>query len=255
MRNDFEMIVHELAWDMPHVNVYPIGDLHIGSAQFDIGKWKKVKQMILADPYAKVVLVGDMMDNGLKNSKTNPYEATMRPREQKEWLKRELADIADKIIAATDGNHEKRSINEVDDSPLYDVLCKLDLEDLFRENMAFIKINVGQRNADRQVSYSIALTHGSSKAKTQKFTYAIDGVDIFINGHTHQPNSGFPAKIVMDTKNNVVKLRPYTHLVVPAFTAVGGYSLAGLYLPQDHSAIPMLTLDGNKKEVKTTWVQ
>lgn len=254
MLDDFVLIKHKLSEELPYINVYPIGDLHIGSGNFNEKSYKRWKEHVINDPYGKVVIVGDMIDNALKTSKTNSFEATMSPFEQKLWLKDELEEIKDKILGATQGNHEYRSNIVADVCPLYDVMAKLDLEDLYRPNMAFLKINLGRRNADRQCSYTIVLAHGASKNKTKNFIYSIDGMDIFVNGHIHEPNSGFPSKIVIDSKNEVVTMRDFTHVVVPSFQGLGGYVLRGMYMPQSSEKFPILRLDGQVKEVSVQWI-
>jgi len=254
MINDFQMIVHELAEDLEYVNLYPIGDVHIGSPDFDLEQWNKWKKMVSLDANGYILMVGDMLDNGLKHSKTDSYSATMRPREQKAWLTEELRPLADRILGACQGNHEARSAKESDDCPLYDVMAKLDLEDYYRESMAFIKINLGFKRSDRQWSYGVVLGHGASMNKVKQFSYAIDGMDVLVTGHTHDARSHFFNKIVMDTKNNVVRLVGYTHLVVPSFQKMGGYALKAMYLPQDHRKIPVLRLSGTKKEVSVLWL-
>ena len=254
MKQDFDLIVHKLPKDMTHANIYPLGDLHIGSGEFNHKQWKRWLDMVAEDENGYFVINGDLMNNGVKNSKTNVYGELLRPREQKEWLKQALYPIKDKFLGGTSGNHELRSVNEVDDCPLYDVLAKLDLEDLYRENMAFIKVNVGSRTKDRQVSYNLVLTHGQSRSKTENFAYAIDGLDVFITGHDHQPKSRFPSKIVIDPHNEVVRVVGYTHITVPSFQNYGGYALRGLYLPQDNSKFPIIRLNGMEKEVSVTWM-
>lgn len=255
MRNDFEMVVHKLDKDIDSINIYPLGDLHIGSENFDERAWQKWKQVVLNDVSGYIVIVGDMVDNGLKNSKTNSYGAALRPREQKEWLKRELEPLKDKILGACRGNHEERSVNDTDDCPLYDVMAKLDLEDLYRENMAFVKVSLGYKNKERQYSYNLVLAHGGSKSKVDKFGYAIDGMDAFITGHTHSPASDFPAKIVIDPRNETVGMSSFVHITVPSFQKAGGYTLRALYAPQqDANRIPILTLKGYEKGTVLTWI-
>lgn len=248
------MIVHRLSTELDEINIYPLGDQHIGSETFSEEHWRKWKAVVENDPKGYIVIVGDLLDNGLKNSKSNTYEQTMRPREQKAWLTRELMSLKDKILGAVRGNHENRSVDGSDDCPLYDVMAKLDIEDLYRENMAFIKVNLGFRNKERQHSYMIVLGHGQGRGKTENFSYTVDGMDVLITGHTHQPTSRFPSKIVIDSKNEVVNLKGYTHITVPSFAVYGGYALKGMYLPQDSFKIPIITLSGNCKEVKVTWM-
>lgn len=253
MRKDNDMIVHKLDTALDSINIYPLGDLHIGSADFDEAMWIRWKNMVLNDPKGFVVIIGDIMDNGLKTSKTNSYEATMRPWEQKEWLKRELYPLKDRILGGCRGNHEERTVYTSDGCPMYDVFAKLDIEDLYRENMAFIKLSLGFKNSERQWTYGVVLAHGAGKSKTDKFSYAVDGMDVFITGHTHDPSVHFPSKIVMDLRNDIVTNHDMTHIVVPSFLKTGGYAARALYMPKGHK-IPYLTLSGTQKEVNVHWI-
>lgn len=252
--DDFKLLNIKLDWDLPYINVYPIGDLHVGSGHFSQESWDRWLNAVISDPYARVVIVGDMLDNGLKNSRTNSYEAKMQPFEQKQWLTNALRPIADKIIGATGGNHENRSTIMADVYPLYDVLAKLDLEYTYRHNMAFMKINLGTRRADRQCSYTMVLGHGASKTKAEKFSYAIDGMDIMVTGHIHQPNSAFRSKIIIDSKNEVVRMQDFVHITVPSFQKLGGYSLNAMYMSQSSTVFPVIRLSGEKKEVVVSWI-
>ena len=254
IKDDYEMLVWKLPEEMQCVNIYPLGDTHFGSPEFDEYKFNRWLGAVKADDNGRVILVGDMLDNGLRNSKTNIYKATMSPIEQKRELARRLWGIRDKILAGVQGNHEGRSTIEVGDCPLYDVMAKLDLEHLYRENMAFIKVNLGKRRADRQWSYGIVASHGASRSKVESFIPYVDGMDIFLSGHTHTANSSFPAKIVMDMKNEVVRLVPITPIVVPSFTDYGGYAMKKLLKPTSNHLFPVVELSGTEKGVKVHWI-
>lgn len=254
MLDDFQLIKHTLDTTLPYINIYPIGDLHIGSGEFGEESFNRWKKIVMSDPYSKIVIIGDMMDNGLKTSMTNSFEAKMQPFQQKQWLKEQLEPIKDKILGAVQGNHEYRSTIMADMYPLYDVMAKLDLEDLYRQNMGFVKINLGQRNSDRQCSYTLVLAHGSSKTKTEKFSYAIDGMDLLVTGHIHQPKSAFQSKIVIDSKNETVGMKDFVHITVPSFQKLGGYALRGMYMPQSSNIFPIIQLGGSRKEVQVSWI-
>ena len=100
------------------ITIIPLADAHYGSAEFNEPKWHRVIQRIQDDPSCFCVLVGDLIDNGLKNSVTNVYRQTAMPRDQKRWLANELTPIKHKILAAVGGNHERRTAREVDADPL-----------------------------------------------------------------------------------------------------------------------------------------
>lgn len=253
MLDDFKLVSHKLSDKLPYVNIYPLGDLHIGSANFSQDSFNRWKKAVMADPYGYVVLIGDMMDNGLKASHTNSYDATMSPRQQKDWLYNEFEPIKDKIVGAVQGNHEHRSTIMTDSYPLYDVLDKLGIGEVYRKNMCFVKLNLGKRTKCRQCSYTLVLAHGNSKTKTQKFSYSIEGMDALITGHIHSPDSAVPSKIVIDNNNEVVRMRDFVHLVVPSYQALGGYALRGMYMPQSSKAIPVIRLSGTEKHMSVIW--
>ena len=254
MLDDFVLINHKLGWDIPHINIYPLGDLHIGSGNFNHEAWSRWKSTVQNDPYSYIVLVGDLLDNGLKSSLTNSYQATMQPHEQQEFLLNELMPFKDKILGCVSGNHERRSTILADIYPMYNLMLRLGKERLFRENIGFMKINLGERNKERQASYTITLAHGASKTATEKFGYAIDGMDCLITGHIHQPKSAFQSKIVIDSKNESVSMRDFVHITVPSFQSIGGYALQKMYMPQSTRVIPVIRLNGDRKEMEVRWI-
>lgn len=253
MKDDYEMLVWKLPNNLSEMHLYPLGDMHCESEGFDEEAWANWKKVVFNDPIGYIVIVGDMFDVAIKGSKGNPAEAKHRLRDRKRWLAEELKPMKNRILGAVRGNHELRAMTAADDCPLYDVMCKLDIEDVYRENMAFIKVSLGQRKKDRQATYTIVLGHGDTDKKTEDFGATIDGMDVFITGHTHKPHDTFPAKLVIDPYNNVVREVGYVHLTVPSFQKLKGYALRGMYKPQDGSKIPMLTLSGKEKKVEVTW--
>jgi len=255
MKKDFDMNIWKLDESLESLNIYPLGDVHIGSDMFNeelLSNWTK---KVLLDTNSKVVLVGDMIDNGLKNSKTNCFEARYSPMEQKEILYYYLKPIKDKILGVVRGNHEYRSVDMADDCPLYDVMCRLQIEDLYRQNANFIKLSLGKRTKDRQFAYTMALMHGKSKNKTKNFSYAIDGLDILVTGHLHDADNHFPSKVVFDAHNEVMRTAKFTHVTVPSFQDFGGYALRDMYLPTSNDITPIIELSGkDEKGVKLHWV-
>lgn len=254
MQGEFDLIVHRFGKDLDYINVYPLGDLHVGSKEFDMDKWKRWKKMVMSDPNAVVVSIGDLVENGTKRSVgSGVYDQTMSPSEQKRWLMKELLPMKDKLLCAVQGNHEDRTKKDSDNCAMYDVMLLLGKEDLYRESAGFVKIGLGEKQHDRQWTYTLALFHGASKFKTRVMGYAIDGIDALITGHIHQGESYFPAKIVVDSKNETVSMRGFTRLVTTPFLKFGGYGAKAMYEPQDHTKIPVIRLSGKAKEVTVIW--
>jgi len=245
--DDFQLITASYD-DFEHLNVYPIGDVHIGSKEFDLELFKQWIETVKNDPNGAVVIIGDMMNMGLRTSKSNVYEEKLSPMEQKEFCFELLNPIADKIIGGCSGNHEYRAVKEVGMNPLYDVFCRMRIEERYRENVCFIKLTVGKQGKNPN-TYGLVLTHGSSKNKDEKWTYSVDGCDCFISGHTHLGTHQPLGKIRMDLTHNKVKTVGYQHIVVMPFQSYGGYAIRGKYLPNHLGQFQCITFDGKSKRV------
>lgn len=264
IKSDFDIITKHVS-TTGQVKVYAVGDLHAGAIQANLKGWEKFNQIILDDPKAYVIFLGDMMNNATKSSVSNPYEDVMRPRDQKIYLKEHLADLAkaDRILAILPGNHENRSLKEADDSPLYDVAAKLDLEDIYRDNLAVIKLNVG---TTRLNTYMILATHGSGGGKFtgssvnnyERYASIWEGIDIFYFGHSHKPFVTKPNKIYVDPIKAIVKQHDTIVTTGASWLAYGGYPIRGLMSPS-HQADPdqpMVTLFSGKqrdKRIRFVW--
>lgn len=246
MLNDFTPVIHKLRKsDYPNgIIVVPLADAHYGSQEFNEVMWHSVIKRIQDDDNCFCVLVGDLIDNGLKNSVTNVYEATCSPREQKEWLYNELKPIAGKILAAVGGNHERRTAREADQDPMYDVLARLGIEDVYRPNICFMQIRFMYpfNGKDKQrYEASFAITHGagsgqyvgSSANRAENLGMAIEGVDCLVVGHTHKPVT-FPVAKLVFTHGTVVR-RQFVVAVASSFLNYGGYPIRKMMRPTAHA--------------------
>lgn len=245
--DDFTLIKHKFL-TAPYINIYPLGDAHIGSKECNTELLNKWVEMVKNDPFGYVVIIGDLMNMGLKNAKSNVYEEILTPQEQKEKCFEVLNPIADKILAGCSGNHEYRANREVGMNPLYDVFCRLRIEDRYRQNVCFLKLTVGSHRAHPN-TYGLVLTHGKSKNRDLDWTYVVDGADVFISGHTHIGTHHPMGKIQIDMHHDTVKTIGYQHIVVLPFQEYGGYSISNKYKPNHLGQFQCVQLDGTKKQV------
>lgn len=260
MLSDFEMIVHESP-SKNDLTIIPISDVHLGAREHSTRAWELFCMDILKQPHVYITLGGDLINNATKSSVSNVFDDTMRPREQKKLMVEMLTPIKDRILCAVTGNHERRSTKDVDDDPTYDIMCKLDLEHLYRENIAFIKIRMGdfEGNGGMNPTYTLAVTHGAgggiltggSVNRNERFGYAVDGLDCLIVGHTHKPFVTQPAKIKIDTHNNRVSIKPFKVVSSTSWLEYGGYAAQKMLLPASH-ALQTITLSASKKEIIVT---
>lgn len=229
MKNDLEIITRVFPKSQDVLRVYAIGDVHVGSPEFDEQTIKKKIDIIRKDTYGVVCLCGDLGDYGLKNSKTNVYEATMQPKEQQEYIYELFLPIKDKIVAAVAGNHEDRVTREIGLCPLYDLCVLWGIPEVYRENVAITKYVFGNYKSNQQIVFVGLTTHGSSRNKHKKFIAGFDGVDFAISGHTHTPEYSPHGRIRVDRISGSIRHVPYKEIVVDANVSVGGYALKHEY--------------------------
>ena len=186
------------------VTIVPIFDVHLGAEECMEEEFEQFIQTVKDRDHVYVVLGGDLIDNGLKNSLTNVYRQKYMPSEQKRRMAKLLEPIRDRILCSVSGNHESRSARECDDSVTYDIMSKLDLEHLCRENLAFVKIKLGKEHTrngavtdgTRRPTYVLVVTHGAGGGmltggavnRGERYGYVVDGMDALIVGHTHPLN-------------------------------------------------------------------
>jgi predicted phosphodiesterase len=260
MLSDFEIITHHFS-ENKDITIYPISDVHLGASEHMEKEWAEFCRQIEENHNAYIVLGGDLINNATRNSVSNVFEETMRPREQKKVMAEMLSPLRDRILCAVSGNHERRSGKDVDDDPTYDIMCKLDIEHLYRENMAFVKIQVGKKNGDgyKNPTYMLTVTHGAGGGmltggavnRNERFGYVVDGMDCLIVGHTHKPFVTQPSKIKIDPYNNKVDIKPFKVVSSSSWLNYGGYAAQKMLLPSSH-APQVITLCGKRKDIKVT---
>lgn len=199
------------------------------------------------------------MNNATRNSVSNVFEEKMRPRDQKKLITEMLKPLSDKILCMVSGNHERRSGKDADDDPSYDIACKLDVEDKYRENIAFLKIQMGKQEQDGRTNptYMIVVTHGAGGGmltggavnRSERFGYVLDGCDALIVGHTHKPYVTQPAKIMIDARNNKVSVKPFKVICSTSWLDWGGYAAQKMLTPASF-APQAIILQGKRKEIK-----
>lgn len=254
------MIIHKFP-KRPDLDIIPVSDVHLGAAEHLWKEWEDFRNKVLASPNTYLVLGGDLINNATRSSVSNVFEETIRPRDQKKMMAAMLEPLRDRILCAVTGNHERRSGKDADDDATYDILCKLDLEHLYRENMAFVKIQMGvtDGNGSKNPTYMLVVSHGaggggltgSAVNKSERFGYVLDGADALIVGHTHKPFVTQPSKIFIDKYNNNISLKPFKVVCATSWLDYGGYAAAKMLLPSGH-APQVMHLCGKHKEIRVT---
>lgn len=267
MLNDYRMIVHKFD---DEIDIIPIADVHLGAIEHNVDAWENFLLKIKNEPNTYFVLVGDLIQNNVKSSVGSPFDQVWRPMEQKAIMTKYLEPFKDRILCAVSGNHERRTSKEADQDLTYDIMTKLEIEDLYRENAAFMKINIGDR-ADRRsvkgrvpnVGYVFCVTHGSAGGRltgnpinrAEEFSRSIEGLDCLIVGHSHKGAVTRPKRLVIDPHNNKVKPRSYLIVSAESWMNYGGYAAQKMLQPAEDSNPQRLHLRGSNdtKRIEVKW--
>jgi predicted phosphodiesterase len=261
MLNDFQMVKH--SFNEPII-IFPISDGHYGALEHCSKEWADFCKTVEQTPNAYVILGGDLVNNNVRTCKfINPYDELVRPREQKHQMVEFLKPIKDKILCAVGGNHEARSIKDDDIDITYDIMAKLDIEDLYRPGMCFMKVSLGHRKDNTPIqSYTFAVTHGAGGGiytgatvnRNERFGNVVEGLDCLIVGHTHKGTVTKPSKIVIDRKNDVVSMSHYTVISMVSWLNFGGYAMQKMLLPAHVTEPQKLKLHMNHaKRIEVIW--
>ncbi len=266
MQTDITLIRHKFDND---IIIYPISDVHLGALEHHRSEWEKFCKKVLDNPRAYITLGGDLINNATRSSVSNIFEEVMRPREQKKRMVEYLEPIKDRILCAVEGNHERRSVKDADDSPMYDIMAKLDIEHLYRENMAFVVIGLGERKDGHghatykrpNTQYIFAVTHGAGGGtltgsginRNERFGNVIEGLDCLIVGHTHKGAVTKPSKIVVDPRQECVSVKNYTVITSVSWMNYGGYAMQKMLLPSDTRNPQRIGIHKKHKRVEVSW--
>ena len=262
MLSDFNVIVRRFD---SAIKIACISDIHFGALEHMEHEWNSFIQKVLADPTLYLVLGGDLINNNTRSSVGSPWDDTIRPREQKRLMVEALKPIKDRILCCVSGNHERRSLKDADDDPTYDIMAKLDLEDVYRQNAAFMKLQLGQRSNSEpnkgRCTYTFVVTHGSGGGiytgstvnRNERWGNVIDGLDCLIVGHTHKGTVSRPSKLVFDPRNDLVTIKDYLVVSCVAWQRYAEYPLQKMMPPASTGNPQVLHLHDEEKYIEVRW--
>lgn len=229
MNSDLNLIIKTYPKEQSILRVYAIGDVHVGSPEFNESAIRKKIRIIEEDPFAALVLCGDLGDFGLKNSRSNVYKQLLDPKQQMSYILDLFSPIKDKIAAAVPGNHEERVTREVGTCPMYDLCVLWGIPEVYRENVAITKFSFGCRHGKQQYVFIGVTSHGSSRNKHHKYMGGFDNADFSISAHTHNPEYSPQGRIRIDRQHGTASHVPYKEIVVDAHLKPGGYGMKREY--------------------------
>jgi hypothetical protein len=240
----------------PELEVYPLADVHLGDPKTDEEMFKAFAKNILKEDNRFIIINGDLINNAIKTSVSNPYNEKYSPDEQKDMMTDYLMPLKDRILCMVPGNHEERSSKETDCHIIKDIAYRINKKDRYRENGAYINIQFGRDRHGRKLSYAGYIVHGkgggkkvgSGLAVLQDVTLICDA-DFYVMGHIHHCEGG---KLVYLKPNSIwTKLERFERALVISrpWQDYGGYAQRFLYSPQVKGAKPII-LSGRTKDME-----
>lgn len=260
MLSDFDVIVRRFD---SAIKIACISDVHYGAIGHMEKEWKKFIKMVQDDPNLYLILGGDLVNNNLRSSVGSPWDDVVRPRDQKIHMVEMLTPIKDRILCCVSGNHERRSLKDADDDVMYDIMAKLDLEDVYRPNAAFMKLQLGKR-PDRSgkagATYTFAITHGSGGGQTgsavnrnERWGSNIDDIDCVVSGHTHKGAVSKPMKMVFDPHNDKILFKQFVSVICVSWQEYVDFPLQKMMNPSAVSDPQFLYLSDKTKNIEVRW--
>ena len=222
-----------------NIKLYVLSDTHIGDPCADISKVKEVINFIKATPNCYCILLGDLLNTAIVNSKSDIYSETFNVKQAQDLALELLMPIKDKIIAMTPGNHENRVWKAVGVDISLWLAEKLGLEDKYRNNFLALDVVFGKDSNGNPYHLKVAGQHGGygggrKLGAAMNALEDVDGIicnaDIYIRAHTHQQVSG-QRDVFEFMDNGTVKKHTKNYFNAPAFLRTGGYGLDKGYRP------------------------
>lgn len=246
-------------WDVCEVHCF--ADIHLGDLLTD-GKLlnERIKHCEETENCV-VILNGDLCNNAVKSSVSDVYAESIKPMEQLKRVVDLFGKLAeqDKIIAITDGNHERRTYKN-DGINLTEIIAtQLGIHDRYSPGSALIFLRFGEHlknNHRRKMLYTIFCNHGSGGGskiggKANRLVSMADVVDcdIFFHSHVHEPIIVKRGFFRTSAANNSVQQVDRLFVNTAAWMDYdGGYGEIAEFTPNSKET-PVVYLDGHRRNM------
>ena len=184
------------------VTIRHLADLHIGSPNMNLSLAKRLVAENV-EHHWYTFLAGDLLDVGLKNSKSDVYSQTMTIDEALDCAYSILKPLAAEglILGACGGNHEQRLMRDAGVDLTRALMSRFELLERYNPSAVMAVLQVGSQGHAGRVgkkqykwafNYVIHVTHGHGGGTTpggraNALTRARQKLDadVYLQGHTH----------------------------------------------------------------------
>ena len=207
--------------------------MHLGSESCNYKKIENIIRYIENEPSARVVLLGDLFESAIINSKGDPYKSKSLDEEVSLAISL-LEPIRDKIIGIVSGNHSRRISRAVGLDVLYNLSRELGLEDKYSPDFLVLKVSLPK------TAWYVALHHGVGDGRLKgskinnlhRMGNVFPNADIILMGHTHDFIMTVDKKYIIDKKHESVRVHKTYYINIPSLAMeYEGYASAYAYQP------------------------
>lgn len=223
------------------LEVFILGDTHIGSPDFDEKTFLDYYEGLLHNKRMYVIGIGDYMEVVTSSARTRfAAQQTMPIHEQKVEIMNYLQPIAEegRVITLLQGNHEQRLSLREDYDVTADLCRELDVD--YSNDLAIIHLNI--KKGRQTTKYIISCEHGTGwsrtvggRANTIKRMEEIVHSDCYVIGHLH--NKMFYKLGILD--NETLETREVGFGMTGAYLKYGGYTLRKMYRPPSRGSLKL----------------
>ena len=243
------------------IEIVALGDLHIGDNACDVKLLKSYIDYINSKDNVYVIGIGDYLNNALKLSKTDVYNA-VAPQKELEMAVEILSKIpTSRWLAMTTGNHEIRTAKEAGIDINEFLAYRLGIEDIYHKGMCIIDLKFDSFTYWIMIHHGAGggATKGGAMNKMQRLSDIIPNADLVLMGHTHQSMLAWDSCYFIDKKH--YKMKKHNQLLVNTGSMLGyrdGYA-EGMMLKPSRKGNAIVTLESPKnkrsnfKAMKARW--
>jgi predicted phosphodiesterase len=253
-----KVIKRDLGVEFKSIKVLALSDFHIGDSLCNLKLIRQVLEDVKNSPNTFIILNGDLMNNGIKNSVSSVYDEELTPTEQILRLCDLLEPVKDRILVIHPGNHEWRTYKEDGVDIIRLVARQLGIEDRFSDGWWYLYLTFGlnEKKRDRPMMYTITGVHGygggrKNGGKINNLVEMSDKViaDVYVMGHTHTPIMTRNSIFMPDYQHKTLVQKDKYYLMTNSFLEYGGYGEQYGFTPSTNEHQEMI-LDGTKKLIK-----
>ena len=250
-----------ISHDLPQyetLEIYPLGDVHIGDPQKDRKRLNQYMQEVQAEDNRYVIVNGDIINNAVRHGVSDIYIEELNPNEQIDRAVALLEPIKHKILAITEGNHENRTYRNDGILVMYQVAQRLGIPHVYSEGsyLIFVKFGKSMGRDYRKMPYAIYGKHGTgggrkvgAKAiRLVEMSETIDA-DVFLVSHTHTPIILRKKFFRTDYRNQKITEVDQLFVNTNAFLNFGGYGEEKGFSPAS-TQYPKIILHGRERKTQ-----